>query len=53
MIIEWFGHNRVNLSSKAIRGSGGVGVLIKEHFLLDRYVVENAESISALIVFYG
>ena len=26
---QWFGHNRSNLSNKAVRGSGGVGLLVR------------------------
>ena len=26
----WIGHNRVDLDPKAVRGSGGVGILIKK-----------------------
>ena len=29
----WIGHNRTKLSKKAVRGSGGVGVLVKESLL--------------------
>ena len=36
---KWYGHNRVDLSSRAVRGSGGVGVLIKKS-VLSMYVVE-------------
>ena len=32
---EWFGHNRTSVSRKAVRGSGRVGVLVKESVLLD------------------
>ena len=32
---EWFGHNRVLVSRKAVRGSGGVGVLVKNVILQD------------------
>ena len=27
---RWFGHNRASVSKNAARGSGGVGVLVKE-----------------------
>ena len=40
---KWFGHNRVDLSRKAIRGSGGVGALIKES-LLSLYNVETVDT---------
>ena len=30
---QWFGHNRVVVSKKAIRGSGGVGVFINKKLL--------------------
>jgi len=30
---HWFGHNRSSLSRKAVRGSGGVGILVKEFHL--------------------
>ena len=33
---KWIGHNRLNLNPNAIRGSGGVGFLIK-HTLLENY----------------
>ena len=26
---EWFDHNRVSVTRKAVRGSGGVGLLVK------------------------
>ena len=29
---HWFGHNRLSLSRKAVRGSGGVGILVKSSF---------------------
>lgn len=32
---EWFGHNRALLSRKAVRDSGGVGVLVKNVILQD------------------
>ena len=32
---EWFGHNRTSVSRKAVRVSGGVGVLVKESVLHD------------------
>ena len=32
---EWFGHNRVSVSRKAVRGSGGVGLLVKRWILQD------------------
>ena len=31
----WLGHNRTLVSNKAMRGSGGVGVLVKESVLCD------------------
>ena len=39
----WFGNNRKNLSKRASRGSGGVGMLIKNSVLkeLDVAVLEN------------
>ena len=40
---KWFGHNRADLSSRAVRGSGGVGVLIKESLLL-LYSVETIDT---------
>ena len=30
---KWFGNNRKHLHRKAVRGSGGVGVLIREKVL--------------------
>ena len=33
---KWFGNNRKHLHRKAVRGSGGVGVLIREE-VLKRY----------------
>ena len=27
---KWFGHNRANISKRAVRGSGGVGILVKD-----------------------
>ena len=32
---EWFGHNRASVSRKAVRGSGGVGLLVKKLILRD------------------
>ena len=32
---EWFGHNRASVSRKAVSGSGGVGVLVKNVILQD------------------
>ena len=32
---EWFGHNRALVSRKAVRGSGGVGLLVKKLILRD------------------
>ena len=32
---EWFGHNRVSVSRKAVRGSGGAGLLVKRWILQD------------------
>ena len=32
---EWFGHNRVLVSRKAVRGSSGVGVLVKNVIFQD------------------
>lgn len=29
----WFGHNRTNLHKKAKKGSGGVGIFVKNHIL--------------------
>lgn len=29
---RWFGHKRVNISKRGVRGSGGVGILIKDSF---------------------
>ena len=36
---RWFGRNRRNLHRNAVRGSGGVGLLVREE-VLERYVVE-------------
>ena len=36
---RWCGHNRKHLHRKAVRGSGGVGVLVREEVLI-RYQVE-------------
>ena len=33
------GHNRTNISKRAVRGSGGVGVLVKES-MLDRFSID-------------
>ena len=35
---NWIGHNRTNLSKRAVRGSGGVGVLV-DNTLLNTYTV--------------
>ena len=40
---RWFGCNRRTLHRKAVRGSGGVGVLIREE-VLKEYVVEVLDS---------
>ena len=32
---SWFGHNRQALSRKAVRGSGGVGVFVRNALLND------------------
>ena len=32
---EWFSHNRASVSRKAVRGSGGVGLLVKKLILRD------------------
>lgn len=31
----WYGHNRHNLASRAVHGSGGVGILVKNEILKD------------------
>ena len=36
---KWFGHNRTNISKRAVRGSGGVGVLVKES-MFDRFSID-------------
>ena len=36
---KWFGHNRKHLHRNAVRGSGGVGVLVREE-VLKHYQVE-------------
>ena len=40
---RWFGCNRRTLHRKAVRGSGGVGVLIREE-VLKEYAVEVLDS---------
>ena len=40
---RWFGYNRRTLHRKAVRGSGGVGVLIREE-VLKEYAVEVLDS---------
>ena len=32
---SWFGQNRLRISERAIRGSGGVGILVKSNLLQD------------------
>ena len=32
---RWFGHNRKGLHRKAVRGSGGVGVLVRDNVLVE------------------
>ena len=36
---KWFGRNRTNTSKRAVRGSGGVGVLVKES-MFDRFSID-------------
>ena len=36
---KWIGHNRTNISRRAVRGSGGVGVLVKES-MFDRFSID-------------
>ena len=36
---RWFGRNRRNLHRKAVRGSGGVGLLVREE-VLEKWAVE-------------
>ena len=36
---RWFGHNRLNISRRAVRGSGGVGILFKDSFF-EEYSVD-------------
>ena len=31
----WFGHNRLRISHRASRGSGGVGILVNSNILVD------------------
>ena len=40
---RWFGRNRKGLHRKAVRGSGGVGLLIREE-VLEGYTIEILES---------
>ena len=35
---KWYGHNRVGLHRRAVKGSGGVGIFVKE-CLLDKFKV--------------
>ena len=39
---QWFGHNRTNISKRAVRGYGGVGVLVKEN-MFDRFSIDVAD----------
>ena len=39
---KWIGHNRTNISRRAIRGSGGVGVLIKES-MFNRFSIDTVD----------
>ncbi len=39
---KWIGHNRLNISPNAVRGSGGVGFLIK-HSLLENYTLSSLD----------
>jgi len=36
---RWFGNNRLNISKRAVRGSGGVGILIKDS-LFNKYSID-------------
>ena len=36
---KWFGNNRTSISKRAVRGSGGVGVLVKQS-MFDRFSVD-------------
>ena len=40
---SWFGHNRLNVPASALRGSGGVGFLIKDT-VLDKYNLKLLDS---------
>ena len=40
---RWFGQNRKGLHRRAVRGSGGVGLLIREE-ILEGYMIEIVDS---------
>ena len=49
---RWFGNNRLNISKRAVRGSGGVGISIKDS-RLNKYSIDIVDKNYEDIIYMG